>query len=247
MDYAYGIPLAIANLSPSLSPMQRLLNAITSFASFMRRDWPISCLDSNVPQAETFFDRTTGTALRSAHSEGDREQPLDIDAEGSRHLAPLKTGPDHGSEAGLFDRHPERRDDGETHRHGEVMSIAAMAEAEERSMNDFILSCRPGAKRKLTGQEEALLVATACSRPPEGRARWTIELLGEMVRLTEHDSVSRETVRRRVSRCSSLPLPCPQRFAVRFRLARLPLSPRPGAVQLRPALRPRLPPFRPRC
>ena len=87
-----------------------------------------------------------------------------------------------------------------------VMSIAAMAEAEERSMDDFILSCRPGAKRKLTGQEEALLVATACSRPPEGRARWTIELLGEMVRLTEHDSVSRETVRRRVSRCSSLPL-----------------------------------------
>ena len=51
-----------------------------------------------------------------------------------------------------------------------VMSIAAMAEAEERSMDDFILSCRPGAKRKLTGQEEALLVATACSRPPEGRA-----------------------------------------------------------------------------
>ena len=45
---------------------------------------------------------------------------------------------------------------------------------------------RPGAKRKLTGQEEALLVATACSRPPEGRARWTIELLaGEMVRPTE--------------------------------------------------------------
>ena len=40
--------------------------------------------------------------------------------------------------------------------------------------------------------------ATACSRPPEGRARWTIELLaGEMVRLTEHDSVSREIVRRR--------------------------------------------------
>ena len=59
---------------------------------------------------------------------------------------------------------------------------------------------RPGAARKLTGQEEALLVATACSRPPEGRARWTIELLaGEMVRLTEHESVSRETVRRRLA------------------------------------------------
>jgi len=59
---------------------------------------------------------------------------------------------------------------------------------------------RPGAARKLSGQEEALLVATACSRPPAGRARWTIELLaGEMVRLTRHDSLSRETVRRRLS------------------------------------------------
>jgi transposase len=59
---------------------------------------------------------------------------------------------------------------------------------------------RPGAKRKLTGPEEALLVATACAKPPEGRARWTIELLaGEMVRLTQHDSLSRETVRRRLA------------------------------------------------
>src|SRR5215207_7848836 len=40
---------------------------------------------------------------------------------------------------------------------------------------------RPGAARKLSGQEEALLVATACSSPPAGRARWTLELLaGEM-------------------------------------------------------------------
>ncbi len=59
---------------------------------------------------------------------------------------------------------------------------------------------RPGAKRKLTVPEEALLVATACSRPPEGCARWTVELLaGEMVRLTEHESLSRETVRRRLT------------------------------------------------
>jgi transposase len=59
---------------------------------------------------------------------------------------------------------------------------------------------RPGAERKLTGKEEALLVATACSSPPAGRARWTLELLaGELVRLTEHASVSRETVRRRLA------------------------------------------------
>ena len=58
---------------------------------------------------------------------------------------------------------------------------------------------RPGAERKLSGREEALLVATACSGPPAGRARWTLDLLaGEMVRLTENDSISRDTVRRPV-------------------------------------------------
>src|SRR5271166_4667859 len=59
---------------------------------------------------------------------------------------------------------------------------------------------RAGADRKLTSNEEALLVATACSSPPEGRARWTLELLaGAMVKLTDHDSLSRETVRRRLA------------------------------------------------
>src|SRR5271155_4143173 len=59
---------------------------------------------------------------------------------------------------------------------------------------------RPGAERKLTGRQEALLVATACSKPPAGRARWTLELLaGEMVKLTEHEDLSRETVRRRLA------------------------------------------------
>jgi transposase len=40
---------------------------------------------------------------------------------------------------------------------------------------------RPGAKRKLTGKEEALLVATACSSPPMGRARWTLKLLADVL------------------------------------------------------------------
>jgi transposase len=58
---------------------------------------------------------------------------------------------------------------------------------------------RPGASRKLTGKQEALLVATACSTPPKGRARWTLQLLAdELVRLTEHEELSRETVRRRL-------------------------------------------------
>src|ERR1700724_1103696 len=59
---------------------------------------------------------------------------------------------------------------------------------------------RPGATRKLSGKEEALLVATACSRPPQGRARWTLELLaGALVKRTQHDDCSRATVRRRLA------------------------------------------------
>ena len=58
---------------------------------------------------------------------------------------------------------------------------------------------RPGALRKLDGKKEAFLVATACATPPAGCARWTLELLaGEMVALTEHEDLSRETVRRRL-------------------------------------------------
>jgi len=59
---------------------------------------------------------------------------------------------------------------------------------------------RPGAERKLTGKQEALLVATACANPPPGRARWTLDLLADaMVKLTDHDSLSHETVRRRLA------------------------------------------------
>jgi transposase len=58
---------------------------------------------------------------------------------------------------------------------------------------------RPGGDRKLSGREEALLIATACSNPPAGRARWTLELLADaLVGLTEHATLSRETVRRRL-------------------------------------------------
>ncbi len=57
-----------------------------------------------------------------------------------------------------------------------------------------------GGNPQAVGQETALLIATACSSPPKGRKRWTLDLLaGAMVRLTEHEGVSRETVRRRLS------------------------------------------------
>ena len=68
---------------------------------------------------------------------------------------------------------------------------------------------RGGARRKLTGREETLLVAVACSDPPAGCARWTLELLaGEMVQRTEHQRLSRETVRRRLAEQSVKPWQC---------------------------------------
>ncbi len=58
---------------------------------------------------------------------------------------------------------------------------------------------RPGGTRKLDANEEALLVAIACSKPPKGRSRWTLQLLaGRLVTLTDHKNLSIETIRRRL-------------------------------------------------
>lgn len=58
---------------------------------------------------------------------------------------------------------------------------------------------RPGGARKLDAKEEALLVSIACSKPPSGRSRWTLQLLtNRLVTLTDHKDLSIETVRRRL-------------------------------------------------
>jgi transposase len=64
---------------------------------------------------------------------------------------------------------------------------------------EWALSDRPrtGAPRKLSGRDEAMLVALACSDPPEGRVCWTMQLLADrLVSLEVTESVSDETVRR---------------------------------------------------
>ena len=43
----------------------------------------------------------------------------------------------------------------------------------------------PPVEPKVTGEVEARVVMLACSRPPEGRARWTLRLLERQVLLTE--------------------------------------------------------------
>ena len=50
--------------------------------------------------------------------------------------------------------------------------------------------------RKLHGDEEAYLVANCCSQPPKGRARWTLQMLGDkLVEMNYVESISLETVR----------------------------------------------------
>lgn len=76
---------------------------------------------------------------------------------------------------------------------------AFVEEGLEQALNE---KPRPGAKRKLSGREETLLVALACSAPPLGRSRWTLQLLAdEFVQLEgiELESVSADTVGRRLA------------------------------------------------
>lgn len=46
---------------------------------------------------------------------------------------------------------------------------------------------RPGQPKKYTPEHETTLVALACSETPEGRSRWTIELLTEALRKEEKE------------------------------------------------------------
>ena len=59
--------------------------------------------------------------------------------------------------------------------------------------------------RKLDGDQEARLIAIACSAPPAGRARWTLKMLADrLVELAVVGAVSDETVRRTLKKtCSS--------------------------------------------
>jgi len=65
---------------------------------------------------------------------------------------------------------------------------------------------RPGAKRKLSDKQEARLIATACSAPPDGQKRWTMQLLAdELVALEVVETISDETVRRTLKKTFSSP------------------------------------------
>jgi len=68
------------------------------------------------------------------------------------------------------------------------------------------LKRRPNTQRrvpKLDGAKEAHLIAIACGSPPEGRCRWTLQLLADkLVELQLVDAISDETVRRTLKKTS---------------------------------------------
>ena len=60
--------------------------------------------------------------------------------------------------------------------------------------------------RKLDGEAEARLIAVACGKPPEGRARWSLRLLADkLVELEIVEEVSYQTVGRILKKTSSSP------------------------------------------
>ena len=60
---------------------------------------------------------------------------------------------------------------------------------------------RPGRVPKLTGEVEAQLVLLACSQPPQGQARWTLQLLADqLVVLGLVESISAVAVHTRLKK-----------------------------------------------
>ena len=65
---------------------------------------------------------------------------------------------------------------------------------------------RPGARPKLGPKEQAMVVALACTKPPEGRTRWTMQLLADrVVELEVVPAITDESIRRLLKRTSSSP------------------------------------------
>lgn len=65
---------------------------------------------------------------------------------------------------------------------------------------------RSGSPLALTGKQAAFLVALACSTPPAGRRRWTLQLLADrLVELRQIDTISPNTVDRVLKKTISNP------------------------------------------
>jgi transposase len=88
------------------------------------------------------------------------------------------------------------------------VGIATVHRIRQRCVEDGLEAAlgeraRRGAPALLTGAAQAHLVAVACSKPPEGRLRWTLRLLADrVVELQLAERCSYETVRRVLKKTS---------------------------------------------
>ena len=65
----------------------------------------------------------------------------------------------------------------------------------------------PSRQKILDGEKEARLIALACSKPPKGYDKWTLEMLAdELVVLNVVDGISKATVRRSLKKRIETPL-----------------------------------------
>jgi transposase len=63
---------------------------------------------------------------------------------------------------------------------------------------------RPGARPKLGPKQQAYVVALACTKPPEGRERWTMQLLADrIVELQIVPDITDEAIRLLLKRTNS--------------------------------------------
>jgi transposase len=89
------------------------------------------------------------------------------------------------------------------------VSARTVARVRERFASDgFAVALHgrphPGATPKLSADQEARLIALACSPPPDGRVRWSVRLLAErVVELEAMPPIGRETVRTTLKKTAS--------------------------------------------
>ena len=89
------------------------------------------------------------------------------------------------------------------------LSAATVARVRRRFVEEGLEAAindrpRSGRERKLSGRQEAHLVAIACSNAPEGHTNWTLHLLADkVVELEFAGSISLETVRRILKKTNS--------------------------------------------
>jgi len=102
------------------------------------------------------------------------------------------------------------------------------------------LRATPPTPRKLDGEDEAHLVAICCSKPPMGRARWTLRLLAhELVNRKIVVSICAETVRQALKKTNSnpgernagaFPSATPRDSSRRWRMCSTSIRPRPASM-----------------